>query len=396
MNASKLPHDYTAKHLANVPRSGIRDFFDIVSSRPDVISLGIGEPDFVTPWHIREAASFALDHGSTAYTSNLGMPELRNAIAQYVKGAFNISYNPLNEVIVTVGSSEAMDLAIRAITNPGDEIIYHEPSYVSYSPIIRFSHGVPIAVSTSAENGFRLTGKMIEKKITPRSKAIILNFPTNPTGAVLTAVDVKSIAKIAIKHNLMVITDEIYSELTYGRSRVSIASIPEMKERTIFLHGLSKAWAMTGFRLGYACGKPAIIEAMMKIHQYTMMCAPTLSQKAGIEALANGNTAMQEMKNEYESRRNFIVNSLNGMGLSCHMPHGAFYAFPSIKKFGLSSKDFALRLLNEKQVACVPGTAFGASGEGYIRCSYATDIERIKEAMKRMAEFTALLRRKSR
>jgi aminotransferase len=375
-----------------VPRSGIRDFFDIVSSRKDVISLGIGEPDFVTPWHIREASIYALDRGATSYTANLGLLELRQEVSKYVAAAFGPVYTPETEVLITVGVSEALDLAIRAVTNPGDEIMYHEPCYVSYGPLITFVHGKPVPVATSRRDGFRLTRHLLEPHVTPRTRVLLLNFPTNPTGAVLTRQDVEGLAQFAIEHNLLVITDEIYSELTYDGERVSIAAMPGMKDRTLLLHGFSKAWAMTGFRVGYACGPAEIIDAMMKLHQYTMLCAPILSQKAAIEALRNGDPDTQAMREEYRRRRNFISAALNEMGLPCHRMDGAFYAFPFIGDYGLSSKDFALRLLEEENVACVPGSAFGASGAGYLRCSYATNMERIKEAMLRMERFVKRLK----
>jgi aminotransferase len=388
---ARKPGDFIAKHLLDIPRSGIRDFFDIVSSRKDVISLGIGEPDFVTPWHIREQAMFALDRGATTYTSNRGLIELRRAISTYVADEFGVKYDPESEILITVGVSEALDLAIRAIIEPGDEVLYHEPCFVSYGPEIRFAHGVPVAVSTSRENGFRLTRAMLEEKVSPRTKALLLNFPTNPTGATLTQADVEDIAAFAIAHDLIVITDEIYSELTYEGDRPSIAAVPGMKERTIFLHGFSKGWAMTGFRLGYACSPPELSEAMMKIHQYIMMCAPIISQKAGIEALKT-RADTEEMRLSYEKRRNFLCAALNEMGIPCHVPKGAFYVFPYIGDYGLSSKDFALRLLDEENVACVPGSAFGACGEGFLRCCYATDIEEIKEATERMARFVKRLK----
>lgn len=392
MSGSKSPRNFIAKHLLDVPRSGIRDFFEIVSTRNDIISLGIGEPDFVTPWHIREASSFALDRGATAYTANLGLIELRREISKYTKRSYGLDYDPKGEILVTVGVSEALDLAVRAITEPGDEIIYHEPSYVSYAPLIIFAHGKPVPVSTSRENTFRLTRRQIEEKVTNRTKAIILNFPTNPTGAVLTQSDVQNIADLCIERDILVITDEVYSELTYDDApRVSIASIPGMKERTIFLNGLSKAWAMTGFRLGFSCSTPALTEAMMKIHQFTMMCAPILSQKAAIEALAHGDDDIINMRNEYETRRNFVCSSFAEMNIPCHTPQGAFYAFPYIGDTGLSSKEFALTLLEKKKVACVPGSAFGPSGQGFIRASFATDIEKLKIAMPLIAEFTASL-----
>ncbi len=380
-----------ASYLRDIPRSGIRDFFDIVSSRKDVISLGIGEPDFVTPWHIREAAMTALDRGATTYTSNRGLIETRRAVAGYLRRAFDVAYDPETEILITVGVSEALDIALRAIVEPGDEVLYHEPCFVSYNPEIRFAHGVPVTVTTRREDGFRLTRDMLEAKVTPRCKALILNFPTNPTGATLTRQDVEGIAAFAVEHDLLVITDEIYSELTYEGPRVSIASVPGMKERTIFLHGFSKGWAMTGFRLGYACAPVELSEAMMKIHQYIMMCAPILSQKAAIEALTS-DADTEEMRRSYEHRRNFICAGLNEAGLPCHVPKGAFYVFPYVGDYGLTSKEFALRLLDEENVACVPGSAFGACGEGFLRCCYATDIEEIKEAMVRMARFAKKLR----
>ena len=384
---------FIAKHLLDIPRSGIRDFFDIVSSRKDVISLGIGEPDFVTPWHIREQAMFALERGATTYTSNRGLIELRRSISGYVSSMFGVDYNPETEILITVGVSEALDLAIRAIIEPGDEVLYHEPCFVSYAPEIRFAHGVPVAVSTRRADEFRLTRAMLEEKVTKRTKALLLNFPTNPTGATLTQKDVEDIADFAKQHNLVVITDEIYSELTYGAERPSIAAVPGMKERTIFLHGFSKGWAMTGFRLGYACSPPELSEAMMKIHQYIMMCAPIISQKAAIEALKT-QADTEEMRSSYEKRRNFLCAELNEMGIPCHLPKGAFYVFPYIGDYGLTSKDFALRLLDEENVACVPGSAFGACGEGFLRCCYATDIEEIKEATQRMARFVQRLRKR--
>lgn len=394
MKGFKSHRNFVAQHLRDLPRSGIRDFFDIVSARKDVISLSIGEPDFVTPWHIREASIFALDRGATTYTANLGLLELRQALSKYVRKSFGVAYRPENEILVTVGVSEAFDLAIRALIEPGDEVLYHEPCYVSYVPIVSMAHGKAVPVVTRRENGFRLTRAMLEEKVTDRTKVLLLNFPTNPTGAVLQSRDLKDIARFAIEHDLIVITDEIYSELTYEGERGSIAAMPGMKDRTIFLNGFSKSWAMTGFRIGFSCAPPVLTEAMMKIHQYTMMCAPILSQKAAIEALENGQTDMAHMRAEYQRRRNFICGALTEMGLPCHLPRGAFYAFPYVGRFGMPSKDFSLRLLDEQHVACVPGTAFGASGEGYIRCSYATDMDEIKEAMTRMARFVKTLKKR--
>jgi len=392
MNDSKSPRNFVAGHLRDVPRSGIRDFFELVDTRDDVISLSIGEPDFVSPWHIREASIFALDRGATSYTANLGLLALREAIAEYARRSFGLQYDPADEVLVTVGVSEALDLAVRAVVEPGDEVIYHEPSYVSYAPLVLFAHGKPVAVSTSRDEDFRLTRERVEPHVTERTKALLLNFPTNPTGGVLTRADVEGLAALAVERDLLVIADEVYSELTYDGERVSIAAVPGMKERTVFLNGFSKAWAMTGFRIGFACASPPLVEAMMKIHQYSMMCAPVLSQKAAIEALRHGDADVAHMRTEYRKRRNFMCASLRDMGLPCHVPRGAFYAFPYIGEFGLSAADFALKLLNEEKVACVPGTAFGPSGQGFLRCSYATGLDDIKEAMSRMAAFVGRLR----
>jgi aminotransferase len=387
MSTSFQAEKFVAENVRAIPRSGIRDFFDIVQGMKDVISLGVGEPDFVTPWHIREAAIYALERGRTSYTSNLGLLKLREVIAASLERHFKVSYDPKRQILVAVGVSEAMDIAFRAIINPGDEVIYHEPCYVSYSPGISLAHGVPVAVSCSAGNGFAVTAEAIEKAITPRSKALVLNFPTNPTGGTMTRGELEKIAKLVQRHNLLVITDEIYSELTFEGEHVSIASLPGMIERTIFLHGFSKAYAMTGFRIGYACGPVEIIEAMMRIHQYSMLCASIISQEAAIEAIEHGEPDTIEMREQYRLRRNFIVNALNGMGLKCHLPRGSFYAFPCIQSVGLSSKDFAVRFLQEEKVACVPGGAFGRSGEGYLRCCFATSLERIQEAMERMGRF---------
>ncbi len=384
-----------ARHVRDIPRSGIRDFFDIVSGRRDVISLGIGEPDFVTPWRIRESSIFALDRGATTYTSNRGLLELRRGIAAYVRRAFGVRYDPETEILVTVGVSEALDLALRAILDPGDEVLYHEPCFVSYAPEVILAHGVPVPVATSRNDGFRLTRAMLEARVTPRTKALIINFPTNPTGATLAAADARSIAAFVKKHDIILITDEIYSELTYEGERVSVAALPGMQERTIFLHGFSKGWAMTGFRMGYACAPPELSEAMMKIHQYIMMCAPILSQKAAIEALKT-QTDTQEMRSSYQQRRNFLCAALDDIGLPCPVPKGAFYVFPYVGHLGLSSKEFALGLLDAQNVACVPGSAFGASGEGHVRCAYATDIEAIKEAVRRMGEYVKSLKARAR
>jgi aminotransferase len=377
-----------ASHVRDIPRSGIRDFFEIVQSMKGVVSLGIGEPDFVTPWHIREAAVYSLEKGRTGYTSNLGDPRLRRSIAKYVEKNFSIAYNPHDEIIVTVGVSEGIDLALRALLNPGDEVLYHEPCYVSYSPSIALAGGKAIPVTTRAEDEFVLRAADLEKAVTPRTRVLMLSFPTNPTGAVMPPDELAKIAAFAVKHDLVVLTDEIYSELTYDDlPHHSIAALPGMKERTLFLHGFSKAFAMTGWRIGFACGPNDIIEAMMKIHQYSIMCASTMAQEAAIEALERGQRSMEQMREEYRQRRNFIVSSLNDAGIPCHLPKGAFYVFPDIRSTGLSSKEFSLALLKEKNVAVVPGTAFGASGEGYVRCSYAAALDQIKIAVERIAEF---------
>jgi aminotransferase len=385
---------HIAEHVRDIPRSGIRDFFEIVQTMQDVISLGIGEPDFHTPWRIREAAIYGLERGHTGYTSNLGLPKLRERIAQYVQKHFHVGYDPATEIIVTVGVSEAIDLALRALLNPGDEVLYHEPCYVSYSPSVILAHGVPVAVPTFARDNFRLTAVELAKKITPRSKVLMMNFPCNPTGATQTREELEKIAKLCKEHDLIVLTDEIYSELTYdGGKHVSIAALPGMRDRTVFLHGFSKAFAMTGFRVGYACAPPVLTEAMMKVHQYAILCANTLAQDAAIEALEGGDSDVTMMRKEYEARRNFIVSSLNDLGLPCFKPLGAFYVFPDIRSTGLTSKEFSLRLLQEKQVACVPGTAFGESGQGHVRCSYATSMEKIRIAMERMADFVKGIRK---
>ncbi|HEY3915256.1 MAG TPA: aminotransferase class I/II-fold pyridoxal phosphate-dependent enzyme [Verrucomicrobiae bacterium] len=386
------PNKFVAKTVSAIPRSGIRDFFDIVQSMKDVISLGVGEPDFMTPWHIREAAIYALERGRTSYTSNLGLLSLREAIAVSTETNFKITYNPKTEILIAVGVSEAMDLAFRAVIDPGDEVIYHEPCYVSYAPGISIAHGIPVAVSCRPEENFSVTAEAIERAITPKSKLLVLNFPTNPTGGTMSQPELEKIADLARRHNLLVMTDEIYSELTFEGSHTSIASLRGMKERTIFLHGFSKAYAMTGFRIGYACGPSEIIEAMMRVHQYSMLCASIISQEAALEAIQYGEADTIEMREQYRLRRNFIVNAFNQMGLKCHLPRGSFYAFPSISKTGLDSKQFAGRLLEKEKVACVPGSAFGPSGEGFLRCCFATALDRIEIACERMDRFVQTLR----
>ncbi len=390
---SKSRRDFVAPHIHGLPRSGIRDFFELVATRHDIISLGIGEPDFVTPWHIRERAIEAIERGATRYTANLGLAELRKAICQYVAHSFSVNYDWQHEVLVTVGVSEALDLAIRAVVTPGDEVLYHEPCFVAYAPLIRLAHGVPVAVPTDAAHGFRLQRAELEARVTPRTRVLLINFPCNPTGAALATADVAMLADFARTHDLLVITDEVYSELTYEGERVSIATQPGMRERTIFLNGFSKAWAMTGFRLGFACAPPELTEAMMKVHQYCMMSAPTVSQKAGIEALENGAEDIRTMRESYRERRNVICRAMAEMGLPCFVPQGAFYVFPSVRPTGLDSHAFAMQLLAEESVACVPGTAFGACGAGHLRCSYATEMDQIQEAMVRMARFVGRIRK---
>ena len=382
-----MKKSYVASHISSLPKSGIRDFFELVNTMEDVISLGIGEPDFITPWTIRESAIYSYEKGNTHYTSNLGTIQLRKEICNYVKNTYNLEYNAENECIVTVGVSEALDLVMRAILSPGDEVIYHEPCYVSYAPEIRMAHGIPVAVSTYEKNAFALDPDDLEKAVTDRTKAIVLNFPCNPTGAVLTQEQTEKIAQIAVKYDLIVISDQIYSELTYEDMTPSIATFPGMKERTVFLNGFSKAFAMTGFRVGYACGSQEIIDAMMKIHQYSIMCVSINAQHAACEALKNARQDMEMMRNEYCRRRNVIVNAFNNMGLPCLMPHGAFYAFPNISSTGLTSMEFAKKLLMSEKVAVVPGTAFGECGEGFIRCSYATSMDGIKMAMEKIEKF---------
>ena len=388
--------DYTTKiadQVAAIPRSGIRDFFELVQGRDDVISLGVGEPDFATPWHIREAAIYSLEKGQTSYTSNLGLVKLRRSISSYVTSFFNVNYKAENEVLVTVGVSEAIDLALRALLNPGDEVIYHEPCYVSYSPSIIMAHGKAVPVATDKANEFSLKPESVDAAITSKTRVLMLNFPTNPTGATASKQDLEGIAALCIKHDLVVLTDEIYSELRYDDSdHISIASLPGMKERTILLHGFSKAFAMTGFRLGYACAPAPLIDAMMKIHQYSMLCAPMTSQVAALEALENGLPEVEKMKRAYKIRRDLMVNRFNEMGLDCHSPGGAFYLFPDIRKYGLSSMEFAKQLLEQQNVAAVPGSAFGASGEGFLRCCYATSLEEIKIALDRIEVFVQSLK----
>lgn len=371
--------------------SGIRKFFDVVSEMPDAISLGVGEPDFDTPWFIRDEGIYSLEKGRTFYTSNAGLKELRQEIAAYLERRCDLTYDPLHEVVVTVGGSEAIDIALRAMLDPGDEVLIPEPCFVSYLPCAQLADGVSVPIPLVEENEFRLTAGQLEAAITPKSKVLIMPFPNNPTGAIMTREDLEAVAEVAIRHDLFVVSDEIYSELTYGRDHVSIASMPGMRERTIVINGFSKSYAMTGWRLGYAAGPALIIEQMTKIHQFAIMCAPTVSQYAAVEAMRNGDEAVAEMRESYNQRRRFVVNTLREMGLSCFEPLGAFYVFPSIKKFGLSSEEFCNRLLEEEKVAVVPGTAFGDSGEGFVRISYAYSLNALKEALGRVRRFTERL-----
>lgn len=383
-----------ARHISALPPSGIRKFFDLVSTMDEVISLGIGEPDFTTPWTIRESGIYSIERGHTSYTSNLGMLPLRREICRYLARDYHLDYHPENECIVTVGVSEALDIAIRAITEPGDEIIYTSPSFVSYPAEITMAHGVPVPVATNCKNGFAPDAAAIEKAITPKTKAVLVNFPSNPTGATLSGKALKELADVVIRHDLLLISDEIYSELTYDETHVSIATLPGMRERTIFLHGFSKAFAMTGWRIGYACAPSDLVDAMKKIHQYAIMSAPTVAQEAALEALRHGDEARETMRASYQERRDIFVGGLNQIGLDCVMPHGAFYAFPSILRSGLSSEKFAEKLLEKEHVAVIPGSAFGPGGEGFVRCSYATGLDELEEALRRIGRFVGSLARK--
>jgi aminotransferase len=384
----KKPGDFLAEHVRAVPRSGIRDFFELVQKRGDVISLGIGEPDSSAPWGVREAAIYALEHGRTGYTSNLGSLKLRREISRYVEKIFGPKYDPQSEILVSVGVSEAIDLALRAVLNPGETVLYHEPCYVSYAPSIALAHAKGRAIHTRPENGFRLDPQEVAAAAAG-AKVLLLNFPTNPTGAVLSGAELDALAKVCVEKDLLVITDEIYAELTYVGRHESIVSRPGMRERTILLHGLSKAFAMTGFRIGYACAPAPLIEAMMKIHQYAILCAPTPSQEAATEALKEADTIAEEARATYRIRRDFLQRRLQEAGLPSVRPDGAFYLFVDVRGTGLSSREFALQLLEEEKVAVVPGDAFGPGGEGFVRCSYATSLERLEAAADRIAKFTA-------
>jgi len=388
------PARHIAKHVVNLPKSGIRDFFEIVAGMKDVISLGIGEPDFDTPWHIREAGIYALEKGKTHYTSNLGLIELRRAISRYVEKNFSISYQPEDEILVTVGVSEALDIACRALINPGDKAMFHQPCYVSYSPSITLTHGVAVPVPTFAKDNFALTDEALRAAWQPGCKLLMLNLPCNPTGGTCDRAQIEAIAKFAVEKDLVVLSDEIYSELTFEGVHTSIASLPGMKERVIFLHGFSKAFAMTGWRIGYACGPAALIEAMMKVHQYSMLCASIISQEAAIEALVRGEDGMKAMRDQYHRRRDFIVRRFNEIGLKCHLPRGSFYAFPSVETTGLNEEDFAIGLLQAEKVAMVPGTAFGENGAGFCRACFATSYEQLIEASNRVEWYVQSLAKK--
>jgi aminotransferase len=378
---------FVAQHVATLPKSGIRDFFAIVSKMKDAVSLGIGEPDFVTPFHIREAAMAALEKGRTSYTDNRGTLALREEISRYVARNYGPEYNPEDEILVTVGVSEALDALLRATLNPGDKVLYHEPCYVSYAPSVTLCHATPVPIRTVSSDQFALDPAALRAAWQPGCKVLVLNFPTNPTGGTANRQKLEEIAKFAIEKDLLVASDEIYSELTFEGDHVSIASLPGMRERTVFLHGFSKAFAMTGFRIGYACGPAGVIDGMLKIHQYGIMCASIISQEAAVEALKNGRDSMLHMRDKYRERRDFIVRRFNELGLPCHLPRGAFYAFPNITSTGLDSMTFASQLLAAQKVAMVPGTAFGAAGAGFCRASFSTSYERIHEAGERIARF---------
>ena len=373
--------------IVTIPPSGIRKFFDIVSEMKDAISLGVGEPDFDTPWPIREEGIYSLEKGRTFYTSNAGLRELKVEICRYLSRRQEISYDPDHEVMVTVGGSEAIDLALRAMLNPGDEVLIPQPSYVSYVPCTILADGVPVVIELEEKDQFKLTAEKLREKITPRSKILVLPFPNNPTGAVMGKEDLEEIAKVVEEHDLFVISDEIYSELTYEQKHVSIASIPGMKERTVLINGFSKSYAMTGWRLGYACAPAMILTQMLKIHQFAIMCAPTTSQYAAVSALRNGDGDVEMMRESYNQRRRYLMHAFKEMGLECFEPYGAFYTFPSIKRFGMTSDEFATKLLQEEKVAVVPGTAFGDCGEGYLRISYAYSLKSLKEALGRIDRF---------
>lgn len=381
-----------SKKIVQVKPSGIRKFFDLVSEMDDVISLGVGEPDFDTPWHIRDEGIYSLEKGKTFYTSNSGLKELKSEIAKYIKRSQNVDYDPAHEIMVTVGGSEAIDVALRAMIDEGDEVLIPQPSYVSYEPCAFLAGAKPVIIDLKAENEFKLTAKEIEDACTDKTKILILPFPNNPTGSIMEKEELEKIAKVIIKKDLYVLSDEIYAELTYKGKHVSITAIDGMKERTVLINGFSKSYAMTGWRLGYACAPQKILEQMLKIHQYAIMCAPTTSQYAAVEALKNGDKDVEEMRRSYNHRRRFLMNAFREMGLECFEPFGAFYVFPCIKEFGMTSEEFATKFLMEEKVATVPGTAFGDSGEGFLRISYAYSLETLKTAMQKLNKFITRLR----
>ncbi len=379
------------KKIVDIKPSGIRKFFDIVQETEGAISLGVGEPDFDTPWHIRDEGIYSLEKGRTFYTSNSGLKELRTEVSEYIKRTQGVEYDPVKEIFITVGGSEAIDLALRAMVDPGDEVLIPQPSYVSYEPCAILADAKPVIIELKEENEFRLTAEEVLEKVTDKTKILVLPFPNNPTGAVMEKEDLEKIAAVVREKDLYIISDEIYGELTYKGKHVSIVSLPGMKERTILINGFSKAYAMTGWRLGYACGPKAIMEQMVKIHQFAIMCAPTTSQYAAVEALKNGDDDVKMMREQYNHRRRYLLNEFKRIGLPCFEPYGAFYVFPCIKKFGMASDDFCTRLLKEEKLAVVPGTAFGDSGEGYIRISYAYSLENLKAAMERLENFISRL-----
>ena len=382
-----------ADRVVEIKPSGIRKFFDIVNEMEDAISLGVGEPDFDTPWHIRDEGIYSLEKGRTFYTSNAGLMPLREEICRYIERKHKVTYHPAKETLVTVGGSEAIDIGLRAMLNPGEEVLIPQPSYVSYEPSTVLAGGVPVIIELKAENEFRLTAQELEDAITDKTKVLILPFPNNPTGAIMERKDLEAIAEVIEKHDIFVMSDEIYAELTYTDRHVSIVELPGMRERTILINGFSKAFAMTGWRLGYACGPADIIEQMTKIHQFAIMCAPTTSQYAAVEALKNGEDDVKEMRTAYNQRRRYLMHAFKEMGLSCFEPFGAFYVFPCIKEFGMTSEEFAERFLQEEKVAVVPGTAFGDCGEGFLRISYAYSLENLKVAIGRLADFVERLRK---
>lgn len=381
-----------SQKITTIQPSGIRKFFDIVSEMEDVISLGVGEPDFDTPWHIRDEGIYTLEKGKTFYTSNAGLKELRVEIARYLERRFDLHYDPVHEILVTVGGSEGIDVALRAMLDPGDEVLIPEPCYVSYLPCVVLADGVPVTIELKEENQFRLTKEELLAAITDKTKILVMPFPNNPTGGVMRRADLEAIAEVCIEKDIYVLSDEIYSELTYGEDHVSIGSLPGMRERTLTINGFSKSYAMTGWRLGYICGPQVIIEQMTKIHQFAIMCAPTNSQYAAVEALRHGDSDVAQMREAYNQRRRYLMHAFKEMGLPCFEPFGAFYVFPCIKQFGMSSDEFATRLLEEEHVAVVPGNAFGACGEGFLRISYAYSLENLKVAMGRLGRFVAHLR----